>query len=431
MAFTLPSDLPTNLVDNSSTADAAFFNNLSAMGNATKAAVATIGYGFKSASVATEEGTTSTTYADLTTTTDQVTVAVGSSGKVILLVRAQTKTSQASGYYGYMSYELSGANTVAATDTDAIMRMGSNYVTAGFVTLLTGLTAGSTTIKLKYRAQSGCTASFLNRMIAAVPLPSTDGTHASAAFDLSITPSIGMTPDFWGIIEQNTDKSSVAVPQGVSGCWVTLIGGGAAGKDGVAGSAPGHGGGGGARVDRTWIPVASMGATYTVTRGLGGTTSTAAGGSSVFSTGGITLTAGGGGTTSTYDVGGTASATGITAECHSGANYGTSESVNDAAAGGGAGGSWSGTSPINGGYGGASLTVTGQVRNSGVPDDAAPGHGGAGGGGGIGSYSGSPGTGGHGGLYGGGGGGGGISPSARGLHGDGAAGWTQVEWQQV
>lgn len=193
MAFSLPSDLPTNLVDDVSEVDAAFFNNLSAMGNATKAAIATIGYGFKSATVATEEGTNSTTYTDLATTTDQITVPVGSSGKVLLLVRAQTKTNQASGYYGYMSYELSGANTVAATDTDAIMRMGSNYVTVGFVTLLTGLTAGHTTIKLKYRAQSGATASFSNRLIAAVPLPSTDGTHASGAFNLNLSTGLGLS----------------------------------------------------------------------------------------------------------------------------------------------------------------------------------------------------------------------------------------------
>ena len=195
MAFTLPSDLPTNLVDDSSTVDAAFFNNLSAMGNATKAAVATIGYGMKSAVVATEESTTSATYTDLTTTTDQVTVAVGSSGKVLLLVRVTSKNNQASGYGSYLGFEVSGANTVSASDTDCYMRPGSLYVTQGFGTLLTGLTAGVTTIKLKYRASSGSTASFKDRLIAAIPLPSTDGTHESGAFavDSSSSVALGMS----------------------------------------------------------------------------------------------------------------------------------------------------------------------------------------------------------------------------------------------
>lgn len=429
MSFTLPSDLPTNFVDDESEVDAAYFNGVSAMGNATKAAIATIGYGVKSATVTTEETTTTTTYTDLATTTDQITVPVGSSGKVILAVRVTMKNSKSTGYYTYVGYELSGANTVAANDNDCLVKMGTPYVSQSFVTVLTGLTAGSTVIKLKYRAQSGSTASFKDRLIAAIPLPATDGTHASASFGLTLTPSIGMTPDFWGIREENVDYAAQSIPAGVTGAWVTLIGGGAAGRDGVTGSAPGLGGGGGGRVDRTWVPLASMGATFTLTRGLGGTTSMAAGTSSVFSTGSITLTAGGGGI-SAYSVGGTASAVGITAECHSGSGYSTNESENDAGAGGGSGGSWSGTTPTNGNYGGASLTVTTRVRNSASPADAAPGHGGAGGGGGAGTYSGTAGTGGHGGLYGGGGGGGGIGPSTRGYHGDGANGYTLIEWQQ-
>ena len=60
------------------------------------------------------------------------------------------------------------------------------------------------------------------------------------------------------------------MPHGVMGCYVTLIGAGAAGGDGRQNGSVGWGGGGGARVDRTWIPRALLGHTYSVTIGKGG-----------------------------------------------------------------------------------------------------------------------------------------------------------------
>ncbi len=228
--------------------------------------------------------------------------------------------------------------------------------------------------------------------------------------------------------EENTNRTDIPTPTGLLGILVTVIGGGAAGKAGIIATAPGWGGGGGARIDRTWIPAESLGPTISMTWGTGGATSSANGNDSVFSSGSIMLTAGGG----QANVGGTATVSGITTTSHDGAGSNTSELVGDAGAGGGSGGSWSGTSPLNGNYGGASVTVTTQVRNGASPADATVGHGGAGGGGGIGSYSGQAGAGGHGGLYGGGGGGGGISPSTRGLGGAGGDGYTQIIyiWRQ-
>lgn len=199
MAFSLPSDLATNFVDNSSNVDAAYFNGVSAMGNAIKAALGTIGYSTKNALVATNETTTSTSYTDLTTTSDSVTVPVGSSGTVLIFIQG-TITLGSSGGTGYMAYDVSGANTIAATDAKALKfsashpNVISNSYSAAF--LETGLTAGFTTFKLKYKSSSGSIAQgFANRSIIAIPFPSTDGTHASGDFalDSSSAVSVGFT----------------------------------------------------------------------------------------------------------------------------------------------------------------------------------------------------------------------------------------------
>lgn len=194
MSFSLPTDLATNLVDNSSTVDAAYFNGVSGMGNAIKAALGTIGYGTQRALVTASETTTSASYADLTTTTDQVTVAVGSSGMVVLFFGATLTNSGAN--YCYIGVDISGATTTAASDTTAVQAaVHSGGVLKAYTNslLLSGLTAGVTTFKLKYKVNAG-TGTFVNRRITAIPLPSTDGTHASATLpiDFSSSLSVGM-----------------------------------------------------------------------------------------------------------------------------------------------------------------------------------------------------------------------------------------------
>lgn len=227
---------------------------------------------------------------------------------------------------------------------------------------------------------------------------------------------------------ENTNKTAEPVPVGTNGCWVTLIGAGAAGSnttDGGGWAGATRGGGGGARVDRIWIPRSSLGDTYTVTRGLGAARgSNGNGTASVFSSGGVNLTAGGG----TAGVGGVATATGIdaTGKLHNGKNSGVSDTTDDVGAGGGVGGPSLGGAQA-GGNGGNSKTVTGGLHGNpgSKPADAALGHGGAGGGGGN-SYSG---PGGDGGLYGGGGGGAGQAYFSSGvLGGAGAHGYTLIEW---
>lgn len=198
MAFTLPADLATNWVDDAqnTTIHASDWNTMAAMGNAIKAALGTIGYLTTKATVATSETTTSTSYTDLTTTTDQVTVAVGSSGKALVFIQAQVSNS-AGGNYGWVGVALSGANTASATNEYAFQSVSSGanvQLQTSLPILLTGLTPGVTTFKMKYKVSAG-TGTFVNRSISVIPLPSTDGTHASGAFSLDSTSSVavGMT----------------------------------------------------------------------------------------------------------------------------------------------------------------------------------------------------------------------------------------------
>lgn len=197
MAFSLPSDLPTNIVDDETTADAAFYNNIGAMGNALKAAVGTWGFNTQKASVATSETTRSTTYTDLTTTTDQVTAAIGTSGMALVIVTV-TISRVTTGPLNYISYAMSGANTVSATDTKSLLinwQSGTTSTSTLSATFLeTGLSAGFTTFKLKYRtSDSGNDATFLNRTITVVPFPSTDGTHLSGIFNLDASSNISLS----------------------------------------------------------------------------------------------------------------------------------------------------------------------------------------------------------------------------------------------
>lgn len=189
MSFSLPTDLATNFVDDSSTVDAAYFNGVSAMGNAVKAALATWGFNPVQAYVAATESTTSTSYTDLTTTTDSVYAAIGSSGKALVLIRSYINGG-AVDYGGWIGYAMSGANTASASDSKAMHYWKNGTFTTAFFE--EGLTPGFTTFKLKYRSNAGTSASFAYRSITVIPFPSTDGTHASGAFNLDATSAISL-----------------------------------------------------------------------------------------------------------------------------------------------------------------------------------------------------------------------------------------------
>ena len=72
-----------------------------------------------------------------------------------------------------MSFALSSSNTLAASDTNSLEIGGATtnapYLGSSFVTLLTGLTAGSTVFTAKYRAITAGTASFQTRTISVIP----------------------------------------------------------------------------------------------------------------------------------------------------------------------------------------------------------------------------------------------------------------------
>ncbi len=127
--------------------------------------------GADGAIVATSEATTSTSYADLATTTDTITVAVGANGKVMVGMSASmAQNTQNSAIY--VGYTMSGANSVAAADSQC-MSFTAYTNNVGFVMgspfFLEALTPGSTTFKMKYRV-SGGTGTFSNRRIFAIPL---------------------------------------------------------------------------------------------------------------------------------------------------------------------------------------------------------------------------------------------------------------------
>lgn len=278
---------------------------------------------------------------------------------------------------------------------------------------------------------------------------------------------VEIVPSSHFVVNTNV-TAGTTVPTGVSGCYVTLIGGGASGASGATRNGTtrpsgygGGGGGGGAAIIQAFVPSASLGSTYQVTVGTGGTAPTAtsqngnSGNSSQFISGSTTITAGGGSggvisLTPTGGAGGTYSGTsGLTYTAvengADGGNASTSQTASSpgsnstyAGAGGGGGGP-NLSSGYNGGAGGTSATIaTGGTAGAatggagGTPVSIL-GYGGAGAGGGAGgSGSTNGGAGGSGGTAGGGGGGGGGKEGsfsgAAALGGAGANGYTLIEW---
>jgi len=112
-------------------------------------------------------------WVDLATTTDQVTVNVGSSGLLLVSLSADI-TPQAANVYGAVSFALSGANTLAAAFENSILYeayTNSSVGIMGNTVLLTGLNPGATTVKLKYyNSSNSVTVAFSFRKIAAIPL---------------------------------------------------------------------------------------------------------------------------------------------------------------------------------------------------------------------------------------------------------------------
>ena len=118
------------------------------------------------ATVATSQGTTSTSYVDLATVGPTIsTLTTGT--QAIVFLTAQISNSGANS--SFMGIDVSGATTVAAADTDALLVVGTSAVRATCIVFLTGLTPGTHTFTAKYRTTAG-TATYVNRNVVVIPL---------------------------------------------------------------------------------------------------------------------------------------------------------------------------------------------------------------------------------------------------------------------
>ena len=121
------------------------------------------------ATVATSQTTTSTSFTDLATPGPAVTVTTGTKALVTVsayLVNSGTQRT-------FMSVTVSGATTLSASDTRSLMTYitGGQELCSSFTVLLTGLTAGSNTFTAKYRVGFS-TGTFYNRDISVIDMGS-------------------------------------------------------------------------------------------------------------------------------------------------------------------------------------------------------------------------------------------------------------------
>lgn len=116
--------------------------------------------------VATSQTTTSTSYVDLATVGPTVSVTTGPAA-LVFLYNANVNAAGTSS--SLMSFEVSGASSVAANDNQSIGTNSTVGSRAGAVFLVTGLTPGSNTFTAKYRV-GGSTGTFVDRRLIVFPL---------------------------------------------------------------------------------------------------------------------------------------------------------------------------------------------------------------------------------------------------------------------
>ena len=120
----------------------------------------------QSATVTTFQGTTSATYTDLATVGPSVTLVTGTAAMITFGASVNTP----SGQNCQMSFAVSGATTLAASDTNSTFAGGVTGGMAASISrtmVISGLTAGTNTFTAKYNSTSG-TANFRNRDITVV-----------------------------------------------------------------------------------------------------------------------------------------------------------------------------------------------------------------------------------------------------------------------
>jgi hypothetical protein len=113
------------------------------------------------------ESTTSNSYTALTTA-QSVTVTTGTKALVILTSRIFPNADRRA---GYLSFTVSGATTLAASDENSLYFTTGTAASpadgyrASVVIYLTGLTAGSNTFNIRAKTTDGVTTNFSNRQI--------------------------------------------------------------------------------------------------------------------------------------------------------------------------------------------------------------------------------------------------------------------------
>jgi hypothetical protein len=104
------------------------------------------------ATVGATETTSSSTYTDLATAGPAITMTTGT--KALVIVSAAVNTAKIQNATYFMGYEVSGATTIAATDTTALATgpdSNSGAILIASRASLVSLTAGSNTFTAKYR----------------------------------------------------------------------------------------------------------------------------------------------------------------------------------------------------------------------------------------------------------------------------------------
>lgn len=123
-----------------------------------------------SATVATDQTTTSTSYADLATTGPAVTVTTGTKALVTL---SSASYNSAIGANQFHAVAVSGATTLAAADANAIRdtaKVINYYAACARTFLVSSLTGGINVFTSKYKT-SGTTAGFVSRDVTILGIP--------------------------------------------------------------------------------------------------------------------------------------------------------------------------------------------------------------------------------------------------------------------
>ena len=122
------------------------------------------------ATVATNQSTTSSGYTDLATAGPSVTLTTGT--KALVIVTGWCETASGLSAISYMSFAVSGATTISAVDANAVVFTnisGSQSKSRASAATLVTLTAGSNTFTAKYRNDSNTTY-FQDRQITVINL---------------------------------------------------------------------------------------------------------------------------------------------------------------------------------------------------------------------------------------------------------------------